>query len=481
MKYLFPLFFVLFFSLSLVQISAQTAVENFVNHDLLRNATISLLVRDLDTGETVAEYRANNSAIPASTLKLITSATALELLGPNYRFRTQLQISGTIDENGVLNGNLYIFGGGDPTLGSARVPNNREFLSGWSREIRRAGIRRINGSIVGDASLFDNEGVNPQWTWETIGNSHASGTFGISYLDNTARVHFNSGARGTTPTITRVVPEIPGLEFRNYLTSTAIGRDSANFSGAPLSNVRAIHGEIPENRPNFTSTMDIPDPALLLAQHLHNRLIADGVAIANPPSAMYQPVVGSAERQTIHTHHSLPLSWISAEINMRSNNHYSEHVFRYLALQRDQIATTNGAMRVIRNHWQQRGLPVDQLFMFDGSGLSRVNNVSAEFLVQLLEYMQTQSEVSDEFFESLPVGGKSGTIARIFARAPLGGNTHAKSGSLRRIRGYAGYIKLQDRNLTFAVLVNHFNAPPAQIVREIENFLKAVIEENQNQ
>jgi len=477
MKQLF--FSILFLSISLAQIPAQTAVENFINHDLLRNSTISLLVRDLDTGETVAEYRATNSAIPASTIKLVTAATALELLGPNYRFRTQLQISGTIDKNGVLHGNLYIFGGGDPTLGSARVPNNREFLSGWSREIRRAGIKRINGSVVGDASLFDNEGINPQWTWETIGNSHASGTFGISYMDNTARVHFNSGARGTTPTITRVVPEIPGLMFQNNLTSTAIGRDSANFSGAPLSNVRAIHGEIPENRPNFTSQMDIPDPALLLAQHLHNRLIADGVAISNPPTATYQPT-NNAERQTIHTHHSLPLSWISAEINMRSNNHYSEHVFRYLALQQEQIASINGAMRVIHNHWEQRGLPVDQLFMFDGSGLSRVNNVSAEFLVQLLEYMQTQSEMSDEFFESLPIGGESGTIARIFARAPLGGNTHAKSGSLRRIRGYAGYINLPERNLTFAVLVNHFNAPPAQIIREIENFLIAAIEENQN-
>jgi D-alanyl-D-alanine carboxypeptidase/D-alanyl-D-alanine-endopeptidase (penicillin-binding protein 4) len=467
----------LFVALFLTQTSAQTPIEKFLNHNLIRNANVSVLVRDLDTGKTIAERNSTVSIIPASTIKLITSATAFELLGADYRFETRLQIDGTIDDNGVLHGNLIIFGGGDPTLGSASVPSqNREFLTRWSREIRRVGIRSINGRIIGDASLFDDEGVNPQWTWEDMSNHYAPGAYGISYMDNAVRVHFNSGAIGTTPTVTRIVPDIPGFVFQNHLRSTGIGRDSAYFYGAPLSNMRTIVGEIPANNPNFTSRMEIPDPALLLAQHLHNRLVADGISIVSQPIGIYRPMENNSERKTIFTHQSLPFSWIAKEINFRSNNHYSEHVFRYLALQQSQTATTNGAIRVTRNHWRQRGLPVDQLFLFDGSGLARPNGVSAEFFVRLLAYMNNRSSVGDDFFESLPIGGESGTIAGIFKNETLKGNIRAKSGSLSRVRAYAGYLEVEGKNYAFAILLNNFNGRAAPIVREIENFLTEIVE-----
>ena len=475
MKRFFPfLLGALFFA----QASAQTPVENFLNSSAVGNANVSLLVRNLDTGETVAEHNAAVSLIPASTMKLVTSAVAFELLGADYRFRTKLKTDGTIDENGVLHGNLIIFGGGDPTLGSARVPNaQREFLPRWSREIQRAGIRSITGSVIGDASLFDSQGINSRWIWENIGSFFAAGAYGIAYMDNAARVHFNSGAVGTTPAITRVVPYIPGLTFNNHLRSTSIGRDSAVIYGAPFSMERTIYGEIPANRPNVTARMDIPDPALLLAQHLHNRLTADGITIGGEPIGIYHPMENSETRETIFVHHSMPLSFINQEINFRSNNHYSEQVFRYLALQRQPQATTQGAINVINRHLHRRGINNRYFFMFDGSGLSRGNGASAEFLVDLLTYMKLESPVGAEFFESLPVGGESGTISSLFNNETLNGRVHAKSGSLTRVRAYAGYLQMEGKNYAFAVIVNNFSARPINVVREIENFLTEIAQE----
>jgi len=289
-----------------------------------------------------------------------------------------------------------------------------------------------------------------------------------------ARVHFNSGEKGSTPTIVKTVPEIPGLTFVNNLKSTGIGKDSAYFYGAPLLNQRMIYGEIPANRNNFVSKTDIPNPALLLAQHVHSLLIDNGIQVAYPPSEQYK---GTQEtRETIHSHYSLPLSWIVKEINFTSNNHYAEHVFRYLGLLDNSIATTNSAIRVIRKHWKSKGLPVDQLFMSDGSGLSRANAVSAEFYVELLSYMKKQSNVSKDFYDSLPVGGETGTIGWIFKNAPLKGNIHAKSGSISRVRCYTGYLDLPEKNYAFAVLINNYNGRVNAVIQEIEKYLASVLQ-----
>jgi len=464
----------LLFVLFVAQISAQSSAEKFVDNSVLRNANISLLVYDLNAGKTISEIFSNQSIIPASTMKLITTATALELLGSDFCFETKLQIANEIDENGVLNGNLYIYGGGDPTLGSAFI-GNRDFLKQWLNAVKKAGIKQINGNIVADASLFDDEGINPQWSWEDIGNYYAPGIYGISYMDNTARVHLNSGRIGSIPTITKTVPEIPGLLFENHLRSTAIGKDSAYFYGAPHSNLRTIYGEIPANRNDFITKTDIPDPALLLAQHVHELLIENGIRIVYPPGTQYRG--NRTERKTIYTHFSPPLSRIVKEINFTSNNHYSEHVFRYLALQDSSVATTNGAIGVVQNYWKQKGLPVEQLFMSDGSGLSRTNAVSAGFYVKLLAYMKKQSKASRAFYDSLPVAGESGTIAWILKNTSLQGKLRAKSGSLSRVRCYAGYIDMPSKNYAFVVLMNNYNGLPNAAIREMEKYLISVVNE----
>ena len=464
----------LIFSLLLLSIlvTARNPVDDFVNNPLLVNANISLLVKDMKTNKTIYQFRSNNSTIPASTMKLVTTATALELLGPSFCFETKLEIDGTLSSNGVLNGNLYIRGGGDPTLGSEHL-GDKDFLTKWVAKIQQIGIKRINGQIIADASLYDDLGVNPKWTWEDIGNYYAAGAYGISYMDNTYQLVLRSGDVGTTPEILRVIPELPALTFENNLKSTTIEFDSAYFYGAPHSYLRSIHGEIPANRMEYIIKGDIPNPGLLLAEHFQDRLVASGISINRLPSDV---AYIQNNRRVILVQNSPPLSDIIRETNVKSNNGYAEQIFRYLALQKNKIATSNGAVEVVRAFWKSKGLPVEQLFMYDGCGLSPVDAVSSGFYVDLLVYMQTISPNKEAFFNSLPVSGKSGTLTGFLQKTPLQGKVHAKSGTISRVKCYAGYIDSKGINYVFAIMVNNPNGTSKAVTRKMEEFLLSIVE-----
>ena len=433
---------------------------------MLENANISLMVKELGTNKIVYQFRPNNVTIPASTMKLVTTATALELLGPSFCFQTKLEIDGTLSSTGVLNGNLYIRGGGDPTLGSEKM-GDADFLNKWVEAVKECGIKKINGQIVTDGTLFDDEGVNPKWTWEDIGNYYAAGAYGISYMDNTFKLVLKSGSVGTIPEILRTEPELPTLLFENHLKSTEIDSDSAYFYGAPMSNHRIIRGEITANRVEFVIKGDIPNPSILLAEHFQEKLKQSGISVSELPSDIVKKVT---ERKVIHVQNSPPLSEIIAETNIHSNNGYAEEIFRYLALKSNKVATSNGAIREIRTYWKEKKLNTNQLFMYDGCGLSPLDAVSANFFVELLTYMKT-SPNKDAFFNSLPVAGKSGTLKNFLVKTSLQGKVHAKSGTIGGVKCYAGYIENNNKTYVFSVLVNHFNGTSKAATKKIEEFL----------
>ena len=454
----------LFFTLS---VFAGNPLENFINNPIMENANISLLVKDLGTNKTLYQFRSNNSTIPASIMKLVTTATALELLGPKFCFETKLEIDGRINAEGVLNGNLYIHGGGDPTLGSEKM-GNLNFLTKWVETVKKAGIKKITGQIVADATLYDDQGVNPKWTWEDVGNYYAAGAYGISYMDNTYQLVLRSGIEGSTPEILRVIPDIPALTFENHLTSTTIAFDSAYFYGAPHSYLRSIHGEIPANRMEYIIKGSIPNPGLLLAEHFQNQLIQNGISIYQLPTDI---VTKSTERRVILVQQSPPLSEIIKETNIHSNNGFAEQIFRYLALKKSTVASSTDAVQVVRAFWKSKGLPINQLFNYDGCGLSPMDAVSAQFLVDLLIYMQTISPNKEVFINSLPVSGKSGTLTNFLDKTPLQGKVHAKSGTISGVKSYAGYIENNNKTYVFSILVNHADGTSKAVTRRIEEFL----------
>ena len=462
-KFLFVL--VLFF-MSLC-VNATNPLNDFRNNPLLENATISLLVKSLTTWAVVCDYRSNNSVVPASTMKLVTTATALEVLGADFRFKTKLEIIGKLGADGVLNGDLYIRGGGDPTLGSEKLGDSK-FLDKWVEAVKGFGIRKITGRIIADAGLFDNEGVNVKWSWEDIGNYYAAGVYGLAYCDNAYKLVLKTGAIGSVPQILRVVPEIPNLQIDNQLKCAAITFDSAYFYGAPHSDYRSVTGLVPANRSEFITKGDIPNPGLLLAQHFKALLQERGVPVGGTASDI---VDSNFPGELVYTHESPPLSEIINEVNVHSNNHFAEHVFKYLGLQNVPVASNKNAVQVIKTFWKSKGLSVNQLFQQDGSGLAESNAVSASFFVELLTYMKMKSVNGDVFYNSLPVAGENGTLKTFLLKTPLQGKVHAKSGTISRVKSYAGYVDVKGKSYAFAILVNNANGTSKAVTQKIESFL----------
>lgn len=461
-RLLFPI--ILFvFSISAL---SQNALADFVQNPLLKNANISLLVKDLKSNKSLYGYRANNSAVPASTMKLVTTATALEMFGPDFRFSTTLEMDGEL-KDGVLNGNLIIRGGGDPTLGSAKM-GDKDFMNKWVEAVKTAGIKKINGRIIANTSVFDQQVVNPRWIWEDMGNYYAPGIHGISYLDNTFRLILKSGKVGSPTEILRAEPEIAGMSFQNYVMSANIGYDNAYFYGEPFSGSRTLFGEIPANKSEFAVKGDIPDPGLLLAQHFHAALLASGLEIQEFPLV---DLFNTKTAKVIYTDLSVPLSDIITETNVKSNNHFAEYIFKYIGSKKSIPSTFKSSVSVIEDFWHKRGLPVDQLFQNDGSGLSPNNGVSAAFFVELLSYMRKESKYSDVFSKSLAVGGLTGTLSTFLFKTPLQGKVFAKSGTLARVKSYAGYLETGNTTLAFAIIVNNPNGSSSEVVKKMEKFL----------
>ena len=213
----------------------QVAVDNFVKTTGLNSAHIGINVIDLKTGKSVASYNKNKSLTPASVMKILTTSTALELSGPDYRIPTLLQYSGFIDSFGVLQGDIYIKGGGDPTLGSEYIDRDKnDFFNVCMSAVIRAGIKRINGRVIADETCFDFEGISLKWLWEDLGIDYGAGSYGISIYDNIYRLFFMTEEPGSKPQILRTEPNMDDIVFRNYLASEKRTDDSIYICGIPI-------------------------------------------------------------------------------------------------------------------------------------------------------------------------------------------------------------------------------------------------------
>lgn len=449
------------------QASSQNALDSFVNCRLLRNANISLMIRDLDSGKTLYDYRAQNPVITASTMKTVTTSTALELLGGDYQFKTTIEYDGVLSKRGTLHGNIYIHGCGDPTLGSSKLGDTL-FMNHWIQEIKKFGIKRIKGDIIADNSTYDDMGINQHWQWEDLGNYYGAGAYGIAYKDNTYTLQLKSEKIGTTPEIIKVSPAIKDLSFINQLKTTNAKSDDVYIFGAPQDNQRVLRGEVPANKTNITVDGDIPKPGQLLADNFKSELIKSNIPVHGEAREIFSKM--TEQRVNIFTHLSPRLREIVKAINVPSNNHYAEQLFRHLSYIKDTLGSSSASAAIIKQYWEERSFPVEQIHMVDGSGLSPVNAVSANFFVELLTYMSKSKNCVD-FKNSLPVAGISGTAKLLLDKTRLEGKVIAKSGTITRVRCYVGYLNDGAKNWTFAILVNNQNGSAKEVTDKIEEFL----------
>ena len=446
----------------------------------MRGASFSLVVKDVQEGRTVYSYDTDRLQSPASVLKTVATATALEILGEDYRYPTTLEYDGIL-ENGTLEGNLYIKGSGDPSLGSSHfAPGQNKFLSTWIAALQKAGIKHITGSVISDESIFDTEGVSIKWLREDMGNYYAPGSYGISIFDNMYKLSLQTGAAGTRPVLKGTEPDIPFIRFKNYLKAAPVSSDSAYIIGAPLDDVRYLYGVLPANREAYVLKGDIPDPALYLARYLTDQLQQKGIRVDGSPSCYRIEVEDNrwkkGERKEIVTTYSPTLREIASICNHVSHNLYADALVKTVGLQykprrNEMISSFGRGVQVVKEYWEKKGLDVFPLRMNDGSGLAPADKVSAGFMGELLVYMATESAVSDAFIASLPQAGIEGSVRNFLKGSKLQGKAHLKSGGITGVRSYAGYITKDGRTYAVAVFSNNYSCPMSRMTRALEKLL----------
>ena len=302
-----------------------------------------------ENGETVFEYNSIKSLTPASVMKLITSAVALELLGPQYTFRTSLGYTGTINKRtGKLKGNIVIRGGGDPALGSNYFSDYYDdFMAGWVKEIKRLGIKKIEGRVITDDSYYDFQPVPAKWLWEDAGNYYGAGAYGLSVFDNTYEIHLKTSSDSSRLFIKEIVPNECKYEFSNWLIAAGTSDEGYVFA-APYSTNGWIAGSVPVNMDDFVLKASITDPPLLIARMINDKLEAADILISGDPTTTRLEQKSISDKVVPVTETiSPPLEKIIEVLNHESVNLYAEHLIKELGRKYKNTGSTAAGVEVI--------------------------------------------------------------------------------------------------------------------------------------
>lgn len=453
----------------------------FTTDSLFLNSSVSLSVKDADNGEIIIEYNPLKSLKPASVMKIITSAAAFELLGPDYIFNTMIGYTGSLNSRtGTLKGNLVIAGGGDPALGSDHFGEHYSgFSDRWADAVKKSGIRKIKGRVITDDSRYDFQPVPDKWLWEDIGNYYGAGVFGLSFYENTYNIHLKTAASGSVPVITSAEPEECTAEITNYLITEGT-KDSVTVFSSPYSKTAYLSGTLPEYRDEVILKASIADPPLAMAMTFEKKLESSGIKVAGEPStARLLSDHRSDNMVTVARISSPPLSEIIKVMNHESINMYAEHLIKEMGREFIKRGTTRAGIMVVKEFLERTGIKTGGLYLADGSGLSPSNAINSGMVTDILYYMKTRSEYFTEFYASLPEAGKEGTLKNYFNDPVFESRMKAKSGSMTGVRSYAGYLTAASgREMIFSIIINNFNSTQDVIVARIEEFLKALILNN---
>ena len=462
------------FSQSEAMKALKAEMASISNSPYMKPARWSFVVLERESGKAVIERNADETMLPASTMKTVTSAAAFALLGENFRFETHLEIDGVVEE-GALKGNLYLRGGGDPTLGSDRFKNATStafLLDQTVLALKAAGIKEIDGQVIGDASIFDSAILPNTWVWSDVGNYYGAGACGLSFEENLYHLYFEPNAVvGKEAKILRTEPDLPGVTFVNEMKTGKKGSgDQGYIYGSPYSEIRYLRGSIPQGKSEFSIKGSLPDPPYTAAYFLHNAIQEGGIPISGTATSMRRLGMEDAspegERKLLFTHKSPPLKDIIYWLNKKSVNLFAEHLVKVIGFKVKGEGTTEAGTAAIAAYWRKRGINVDGMHMKDGSGLSRYNGITARQLAGMLRD-NAQQTWFESFYNSLPIAGNAsdpGTLRRMCTGTAAANNVRAKSGFISRVRAYAGYVSTKSgKELTFAMLSNNYTCKASQM------------------
>lgn len=451
-----------------------------------RNDRWSVMVVSLDRGDTLFAYHADEALAPASNMKLFTSAAALYYLGPDFRFNTYLLANGEV-RDGVLDGDLVVYGTGDPTLSDRFYASKTEVWSMLADSLAALGIQEIRGDVVGDASYFEGEGTAPGWQESYMNAWYAAPAGALSFNENIVTLYIRPAEQpGWRPRV-QLVPGGEGIAIVNQATTVAGGPTRIQVDRAAYDGPIVIRGQIGTSSSGVWRAVPVADPARFAAAVLREVLGAKGIrvqgGIRSIHSAEDSPLTGrsvfapafddATPLRVLAVHRSPRLLDILSVVNKRSHNLYAETILRTIGRVALGEGSRVGGARAIEYLIRcELGLDTLELDIVDGSGLSVLNRSSARTVIRLLDYMADSPFWSD-YWETLPEAGASTAMGlRRMHRTAAAGNLRAKTGTIDRVSALSGYVRAANgERLAFSIISN--NVPSTWRAKRVEDAIGA--------
>ena len=446
-----------------------------------------LLIVDSVTGETLYQKNADKYFVPASNMKLLTTALALDTLGPDYRFRTTIETKGVVSADGKLCGDLILVGRGDPNLSNRRFPfdTKEEFdgppekvLAELADGVVARGVKEISGDVVGDDSYFPRERYPDGWEIDDMVWEYGAAISAIVVDDNTVTLTLTPGERAGDPVQAVVEPAEQEFVVQNQVIVVgAKEKSDLRLAREPGAGTVVVSGTLAAKGAPHKLALAIQEPAQHAATLLAKLLAERGVKLNGKARAQHEPDPAEATRTVLADHLSIRLGDAVKLVNKISQNLHTEVLLRTAARQSGRWSDPDDLLKFPQQFYVKAGIASDDVVQADGSGLSRHDLVTPRALVTLLQYAQRQTWFP-VYYESLPVAGVDGTLNDRMKNSGIAGRIHAKTGSVSHVRTLSGFADTPGgRRLIFSFLSNNESLKNHEVHDALDGLCQAMIEE----
>jgi serine-type D-Ala-D-Ala carboxypeptidase/endopeptidase (penicillin-binding protein 4) len=455
----------------------KSGIGRILERPAFASATWGIEVRSLASGKVLFAHDAGKNLKPASSLKLVTTAATLDALGPDARIDTTVETASRLDGQGRLLGDLFLVGRGDPNL-SGRFNEGRTTaaLEQLADALVAAGVRRIEGHVVGHEGLFRGERRGDDWAWDDLVWWYGAEVSALSFNDNCADLDVAPGERAGDPVF---VDRQPWSRYYSVvstaLTAPAGSAKDLTLTRAAGGNVIRLSGHVPMGEPVQRLSIALEDPARYATTVFAEVLEGRGIHVSGGVETTSEPLPSGA--RVLATHHSEPLAEILKAVNKPSQNLHAEMLLRLLGARVKGEGSVEAGHEAVREFLRRASVSAESWGLQDGSGLSRTDLLTAHDAVSLLVSMSRHRHAA-AFLDSLPVAGVDGTLKRRLKGTPAEGRIVAKTGTLRYANALVGYATTRsggDR-LAFAILVNNATVPASETTAAIDEIARMLVE-----
>lgn len=447
-------------NLTLQEFSEQ--LDDIFNDQSFVNAHWGVVIQSLSTGEYFYKRNENKFFVPASNLKLFTTAAGLLILGPSYKFSTNFWTNG-YQSGSTLVGDLIIQGRGDPTISGRFYNGDINFVfDTWIDSLLEKGINKIKGNIVGDDNLFDDIGLGDGWAWDYETDWYAAQSSALSYNDNCIDLIIKYDSQ-LDSVIIIPKPDLRSIVILNNVKPAADGEQSRiNVVRERGTNVINVYGRFKKSADSLVTYSTVKNPTLLLVMAFKNRLESRGIRVNGYTVDIddYEKPIDYNVNKLLFTSYSDELGEIIKVINKNSQNFFAEQLLKTIGLEVNGLGSAANGILAAKEMFAEMGLNPDNIEMVDGSGLSHLNMITPKQVVELLKYIYAEKTLFPYFYNSLPIAGIDGTLGRRMKNTTAENNVRAKTGFISHVRSLSGYAYTADNEpVAFSMIANNFNVP----------------------